>query len=51
MSICVLFFFIPQGTVDNNLGVGTDHLAGQKALDPNYYINQPFDCTTLVVKS
>ncbi len=25
---------IPQGTVDNNLGL--DHLAGTKALDPNY---------------
>ena len=28
-------YFIPQGTVDNNLG--PDRLAGPKALDPNDY--------------
>ncbi len=39
---------IPQGTVDNNLG--PDHLAGQKALDPNYADNQHCDCTTFVWK-
>ncbi len=30
---------IPQGTVDNNLG--SDRLAGPKALDPNNYCRQP----------
>ena len=40
VNLCCIFReayvrVIPHGTVDNNLG--QDHLAGPKALDPNYY--------------
>ena len=32
--LCVPGMFLPQGTVDNNLG--PDRLVGPMALDPNY---------------
>ncbi len=42
--------YIPQGTVDKNLG--PDRLAGPKALDSNFCRQDLlFDCTTFVWKS